>query len=139
MSIPERPPVQDREVRSKKLWFGTATAAIAWVVLGCLDIVITWRVCMVQEDYGIPTPRPEARVGYFIAALVLLALTIAAGWMSYRNWRNLSSNREMLNAPAVEHREFMALVGVIVSVTLGMGIVWLALPPLFIDVCWRAR
>ena len=40
---------------------------------------------------------------------------------------------------AVERREFMALLGVIVSVTLGMGIIWLALPPLFLDLCWRAR
>jgi len=94
---------------------------------------------MQQEDYGIPIPRPEVRVVYFVVALVLLALTVVAGWISYCNWRKLARERELLHAHAVERREFMALGGIIVSITLGMGIVWLALPPLFLDVCWRAR
>jgi hypothetical protein len=33
----------------------------------------------------------------------------------------------------------MALIGVIVTATLGMGILWLAIPPFFLDICWRAR
>jgi divalent metal cation (Fe/Co/Zn/Cd) transporter len=72
-------------------------------------------------------------------AVALLALTIVAGVTSYRNWRALSQQARLLEAPAVDRREFMALLGVIVSVTLGMGIVWLALPPLFIELCWRAK
>lgn len=139
MSTTEPNPTPPAQVRPRRLWFGTATAAIAWVTLGCADIVITWRACMQQEDYGIPIPRPEVRVVYFVVALVLLALTVVAGWISYRNWRNLARERELLHAHAVERREFMALGGIIVSITLGMGIVWLALPPLFLDVCWRAR
>ncbi len=122
-----------------RLWFGTATAAIAWVLLGCADIVITWRACMVQEDYGIPTPRPDVRILYFVLALVLLAVTTWAGLTSYKTWRFLTSQRKLLDSRAVERREFMAVGGVIVSITMGMGILWLALPPLFLDLCWRAR
>jgi hypothetical protein len=132
--LPESAPVTPR-----KLWFGFASSAAAWVALGCLDLLITWRACMTQEDYGIPIPRPEVRVLYFVLALVLLALTVSAGVTSYRNWRNLSEQSGLLDTQAVERREFMALIGVIVSVTLGMGIVFLALPPLFLDLCWRAR
>lgn len=139
MSTTNPNPAPQEQIRPKRLWFGTATAAVAWVALGCADIVITWRACMQQEDYGIPIPRPEVRIVYFVVALVLLALTVTAGWISYRNWRNLARERELLHAQAVERREFMALSGIIVSITLGMGIVWLALPPLFLDVCWRAR
>lgn len=139
MSTTEPNSTAPEQVRPKRLWFGTATAAIAWVALGCADIVITWRACMQQEDYGIPIPRPEVRVLYFVVALALLALTIIAGWTSYRNWRNLARERDVLNTHAVERREFMALSGIIISITLGMGIVWLALPPLFLDLCWRAR
>jgi hypothetical protein len=51
----------------------------------------------------------------------------------------LSSQPSLLETHAVERREFMALLGVIVSVTLGMGMVWLALPPFFLDLCWRAK
>ena len=126
-------------VSPRKLWVGLAFAAAAWVGLGCLDLAITWRACMTQEDYGIPIPRPEVRIAYFVLALVLLALTTAAGMTSYRNWRRLSSQSGLLDTQAVDRCEFMAMIGVIVSVTLGMGIVFLALPPLFLDLCWRAR
>jgi hypothetical protein len=45
----------------------------------------------------------------------------------------------LLGGEAVERPQFIALLGVIVTVTLGMGILWLAIPPLFLDICWRAR
>jgi hypothetical protein len=90
--LPESAPVTPR-----KLWFGFASSAAAWVALGCLDLLITWRACMTQEDYGIPTPRPEVRMLYFVLALVLLALTISAGVTSYRNWRRLSTQSGLLD------------------------------------------
>jgi hypothetical protein len=126
-------------VSSRRLWFGFVTAALAWLSLGCLDILVTWRACMHQEQYGIPNSPPDVSILFDLLSFVLLALTVTAGITSYGNWRRLSSQREMLKTDAVERREFMALLGVIVSVTLGMGMVWLALPPLFLDLCWRAR
>jgi hypothetical protein len=126
-------------VEPKRLWFGTASAAVAWTLLGMADLAITWRACMVQEDYGIPSPRPGVRILYFAIAIALLVVTTYAGFISYRTWQYLSNRRRMLEAPAVERREFMAVGGVIVAVTMGMGILWLALPPLFLDLCWRAR
>jgi hypothetical protein len=51
----------------------------------------------------------------------------------------LSAQPGILESLAVERKEFMAVIGVIVSITLGMGIVWLALPPFFLDLCWRAK
>jgi hypothetical protein len=141
MSTGEQAPStrEGKPVSPGRLWFGTATAAVAWVVLGCSDIVITWRACMVQEDYGIPTPRPDVRILYFVLALALLTVTLWAGHSSYRTWRYVSAERKMLESRAVERREFLALCGVIVAITMGMGILWLALPPLFLDLCWRAR
>lgn len=121
------------------LWFGFVASAIAWLSLGSLDILVTWRACMHQEQYGIPNGPPDVSVLFDLLAFVLLALTVTAGITSYGSWRRLSSEREMLKTDAVERREFMALLGVIVSVTLGVGMVWLALPPLFLDLCWRAR
>lgn len=126
-------------VPTRRLWFGFVASAIAWASLGCLDILITWRACMHQEDFGIPTPRPEVRILFVMVACALFALTATAGITSYGNWRRLSTQRKLLQAQAVERQEFMAMLGVIISVTLGMGIVWLALPPLFLDLCWRAR
>jgi hypothetical protein len=141
MSTTEPNPSQreGKPVAPRRLWFGTTTAAIAWVLLGCSDIVITWRACMQQEDYGIPPSHPGARILYFALAVALLVLTIWAGITSYQTWRYLSAQRTMLHAHGVERKEFLAVGGVIVAVTMGMGILWLALPPLFLDLCWRAR
>ncbi len=134
MSTDARLPIAPR-----KLWFGFVTSAVAWVSLGCIDIVINWRACMHQEDYGIPEPHPQVRVLIGVLALALLIVAISAGVTSYRNWRALSAQSKLLGAEAVERNEYIALLGVIITVTLGMGIVWLALPPLFLDLCWRAR
>jgi hypothetical protein len=127
------------EVSQRKLWFGLATSAFAWVSLGCLDIVVNWRACTHQEDWGIAGPHLGARVLIGALALAWLALAVGAGATSYRNWKRLSAQQPILTTQAVERREFMALLGVIISVTLGMGIVWLAIPPIFLDICWRAR
>lgn len=126
-------------VPPRRLWFGFATSAIAWVMLGCLDLCINWRACTHQEDYGAPAAHPEVRVLISALGLALLIVAVTAGFTSYRNWRALSAHSAILNTDAVERREFMAVLGVIVSVTMGMGILWLSIPPLFLDICWRSR
>jgi hypothetical protein len=126
-------------VRPRKLWFGFVGSAISWILLGCLDLIITLLACTHQEAFGVGRPRPVIAALFFCLSLGLLAVTLSAGIVSYRNWRHLSRAPKLLGTYAVDRREFMALLGVIVSVTLGMGIVWLALPPLFLDLCWRAR
>jgi hypothetical protein len=128
-----------RAVPPRRLWFGFAASAFSWILLGCLDLIITLLACTHQENFGIPGRRPAVGALFFALALALLVVTIAAGVISYSNWRRLSASRGLLEAQAIERREFMALVGVIVSVTLGMGIIWLALPPFFLDLCWRAK
>lgn len=40
---------------------------------------------------------------------------------------------------AVDRSEFMALSGIIISITLGVGIVLLTIPPFVLNLCWRAR
>jgi len=127
------------EVTPRKLWFGFATSGVAWVLLGCLDILITWRACQHQENYGIPDAHPYVRMLYSIVAIALFVISIWSGLVSYRNWRKLTAQQDFIEAEAVERHEFLAVLGVIITVVMGMGIVWLALPPIFLDICWRAR
>lgn len=127
------------KVHSRSLWFGFAGSVLSWVILGCLDILITWKACTHQEDFGVPRSGSSETAMYVILTLLLFAITLAAGVTSYRNWRSLSSGPDMIEAEAIDRQEFMALLGVIVSVTLGVSICWFALPPLLLDLCWRAR
>lgn len=123
----------------RKLWFGFAGAVFSWIALGCADTVIIWRGCMHQQDYGCPASDPWVRALIFAVTLLLLAVTVGAGMISYRNYRWLSEQRKMLDSLAVPRGEFMAVIGVILSVTLSISIVWAALPPFFLELCWRAK
>lgn len=124
---------------TRSFWFGVGGSAVSWIMLGCADLFITFVACTHQEDFGIAGPHPNITFLFAVVTLALMGTTIAAGVLSYRNWRRFSARPNVLDTLAVEHHEFLALIGVIVSVTLGMGILWLALPPLFLDICWRAR
>jgi hypothetical protein len=106
-------------VRPRRLWFGFTASAVSWILLGCLDILITWRACTHQENFGIPSAHPAVRIAFGVVAVALLIITIGAGFTSYRSWRSLSARDHLLDAEAVERHEFMALLGVIVSITLG--------------------
>lgn len=130
---------EGKAVEPKRLWFGTITSAVLWILLGMADIVIAWRSCMVQQDYGIPPSHPGSRVLYGALAFAFLAVAIYSGFVSYRTYEYLSDRRKLLETKAVPRKEFMAYVGLVVTVTMGMGIFWLGLPPIFLDLCWRAR
>ena len=122
-----------------RLWFGLAGPAIAWLALGFIDLLIVWFECAYEEEYMGTAPHPYARAACFVLAIVLLFAASAAGATSYRSWRRISTASSLRDAAVFEVREFIAFVGVIISVTLGAGIVWLAIPPLLIQFCARTK
>jgi hypothetical protein len=127
------------DVRPTRLWFGLTGSAAAWLALGFIDLLIVWLECAYEEQYMQVEAHPDARMVCFILALVSLAVAAIAGVTSFYNWRSLSRERRMLDAKVDGRREFMAFVGVVVSITLGAGIVWLSLPPLIIEFCARTK
>jgi len=131
--------VQRTEISPGRLWFGLAASAVAWASLEVIDILITWGSCVHREQTGFASPHPGARALYIVVALILFCTVLIAGTISYRNWRVLSQQREILQAAATERREFMALLGVFVSLTLGMGVLWLSIPPLWLEFCVRIK
>jgi len=126
-------------VPPKRLWFGLTTAAVAWLAAGFIDLLIVWHVCGYSATYGVDRAHEDGRVLAFAITVVLFAIALAAGVTSYRNWRAISRRPRMLEASATDPREFVALLGVIISLTLGVGIVWLSIPPLLIQLCVRAK
>jgi hypothetical protein len=127
------------EVRPARLWFGLTGSAAAWLVLGFIDLLIVWLECAYEEQYMEVEAHPGARMACFILAVISLAVAGTAGVTSFRNWLRLSPNHRLLDARADGRPEFMAFVGIVISITLGMGIVWLSLPPLIIGFCARAK
>lgn len=122
-----------------RLWFGLAMGAAAWLTLGFIDLMIAWQVCGYASGYGVDQAHDAARVVSFVIGVILFLVALAAGITSYRNWRTISRGKSLIEANASDRREFMAMLGVIISVTLGLGIVWLSLPPLFVQLCVRAK
>lgn len=126
-------------ITPRRLWFGLAASAFAWASLGFIDILITWRACVHDEQFGNPSAHPGARILYIAVAVCLFVVVLTAGVTSYRNWRSISTQNAILEANATDRREFMALLGVFVSISLGMGVLWLSIPPLVIELCLRAK
>ena len=52
---------------------------------------------------------------------------------------DFASNAKFSMPRRTDRREFMALLGVFVSITLGVSVLWLAIPPLVIELCVRAK
>jgi hypothetical protein len=123
----------------KSLWFGFATSAAAFTFLGFLDIIFVWQFCTHQTDYGMHPVSLGVRWAFFLVALGLLALSVHSGVVSHGIWRRLSMERHVMEAQATERHEFMAALGVVVTIIMGMGIVWLALPAFIVNFCQRAR
>ncbi len=128
-----------KAISNRRLWFEFAAAATAWLSLGSLDMVIGWRACIHQEQFGGPSYHPGARALYFVLWIVLFGLASLAGFMSYRTWRSLSKESEVLRAEGRERAEFMSLSGLFISITLGMGFLWMCLPLFMLQMCARAR
>ena len=122
-----------------RLWFGVAASAAAWFVLGLADILLTWAACLHREELGGASGHPGILFLTIFITVVLFAIIVASGTVSYRNWRRLSVDADLESAEGRGREEFMALLGVFVSLTLGFSVIWLALPLFILDLCVRTR
>jgi hypothetical protein len=126
-------------VSSGRLWFGLLGAAVAWVIAGLLDVVLAWLAC-IGGDAGSAFFTPTGmRVALGVITFLMLAVDVAAGLVAFQNWRTLSQQQDIMEAEARPRPEYMGLFGVIVSTTLGVGIIWFVLPIYIISMCVRAH
>ncbi len=128
-----------RPVTPKRLWFGFAGSAIAWIIAGLLDVLLAWQACMGGEAGSFIFTQTGVRIVLGIITFGLLAVAIVAGVISFRNWRTLSRQPDFVSAEARGRKEFMAVFGVIVAATLGVGIFWFVLPIYILRFCVRAH
>lgn len=133
------PATRLQEVSRGKMWFCVWGAAVAWILLGIADVLITWRACLHQEKYGGASSHPGLLTLNIVLFFVLLAIAVAAGVMSYRTWHRLSGSGNLFNSESPGRHEYMAMVGVLLTITIGMGIIWLGIPLMIISLCVRTR
>jgi hypothetical protein len=121
------------------LWFGLTAAAAAWALNLWGSYTISGLICVSQGGRIVAGPAMLSRTLLAVVALCLLAVSIAAGIASYRNFRETANNSHLLEAEGDERREFMALAGVLVSTALGVGIMWACIPLLLVNICLRGQ
>ena len=128
-------------VSEARLWFGLATAFFAWFLAATAGMFITWRAGLHNEAFGNAVSEPWAYAAAFGSIGLLLLLTIVAGIAAHRSWRRLApdSERSILEAEGRGRRDYMAQLGVFISITLGMGIVWMLIPHFILQYCLRMR
>jgi hypothetical protein len=131
--------VPNSDIPPKRLWFGFSGAALAWIVAGLVDAWLAWVACMGHEAGSGVFTSVGMRVLLGVVTFALLGVAIAGGLISFRNWRRLSESHDFIEAEGRGREQFMALVGVFISVSLGIGIVWFALPIYILGICVRAR
>jgi hypothetical protein len=127
------------DITPKRLWFGFSGAAFAWILAGFLDATLAWYACLGGElGWSVFTPIGMRILLGFIT-FGLLAIATAGGLISYSNWRKLSSSESLIEAEARDRKQFMAFVGIFVSASLGIGILWFSIPIYILRLCERAR
>ncbi len=126
--------------RERGLWFGVAGAAIAWVMAEFLNVLVFGQSCPRWAAAWVQPAPLAPRVILLVITLALLAMAIAAGLVCHRLWRRFrTENSSFLDSEGFDRREYMTLFGWVVSSTLGLGLVWFALPICIIRLCVRAH
>lgn len=122
------------------LWFGVTGAAIAWIVAEFLNVLIFGQSCPRWAAAWVQPAPLAPRIILLVITLALLAMAIAAGLVCHRLWRRLNAeNTSFLKAEGYDRRTYMTLFGWVVSSTLGLGLIWFALPICIIRLCVRAH
>lgn len=134
-TLPERgtPPVAN-----SRLWAGVALAPAAWSVAELVGYVLVARAC----DRAQASAVAHAGVTQAVVAVVLGVIAVAGLVIAVGNWRRVRDTGEIEQPgapPAWGRAHFMALGGVIASSLFVLGIVFFALPPLFMNSCNQVR
>ena len=131
-------PQEAPPVANARLWAGVLLAPGAWSVAELLGYFLVARAC----DRNPPNGVAHAGITQDVVAVVLGVIAIVGLVIAIANLRDVGDvgDREMRGVPTVRGRaRFMSLAGVVMSSLFVLGIVFFALPPLFVNWCNQAR
>lgn len=134
-----QPIVERDSVPTKSVWFGAFAAAVAFSLNGLVNWVISWRTCYIGHGEFVGLHLAAVRWLLAVITLGFLSVAIAGGITAFRNWKTIASQDDQHHGEAHSTAGFLSLLGIILSVTLSMGIIWLGIPLIFLDMCMRAN
>jgi hypothetical protein len=114
-------------------------AAGAWVAIYIADIIITWQACLHHEQTGEASSHPGLLILAMVVFFILLATALLAGFLAYRAWRKRAGPGKFFEAEGEDRHEYMAMIGVLMTITMAVGILWMGLPLWIISLCVRTR
>lgn len=97
---------------------------LAWLTSLVLSYGTQDFTCSIFESAARPGPGGAVLVLSLVGNALLLVLTLLAGWAGWTRWRG-----------GRRTERFLGLVGVGTMPFFALGIVLIALPPLFLEVC----
>ena len=97
---------------------------LAWLSSLAASYVVQDFVCSAFESAARPGPDGTLLVLILVGNALLLVLTVLAGWAGWVRWRR-----------GARGERFLGLVGLGTMPFFALGIILIALPPLFLEVC----
>jgi hypothetical protein len=113
---------------ASRLWFPLVAPPLAFGAEGAFG---WWAGAQLCTSLSIRS----ARVLIGMVSVAMLAIAIVALWTGIRGYREASATRDA----AGDRIEFMALGGVLVSVSFVVGLIWSALNGVFVTGCGGMR
>ena len=135
MSEYSRAPAAHRETASpsrsveRRLWFGILGAPFAWTLHELVGSAVVGRRC--AQEGLLETWQWATIIGVSVLAV---AIAGAAAWSAFRVFRELSPAK-LSKAEGWDRVEFMAIAGIIVSLSLGANIVMMGVMPAIVSPC----
>lgn len=126
-------------LKPERLWFGSAGAAFVWFAIEMVNVALAWEACTGGlAGTGVFT-QSGMRTLLGVLTFISLGIAVLAGLTSYWNFRTVCRDDDLASTEARDRREFMSLVGMVVSISLGIGIIWFILPIFILNVCGRVH
>ena len=116
-----------KETRGKLwLWAGMLIAPLAFLVHLSVNYALVTQLC-----------QSEHKLASQVVTVLFVIVSAAGGFIAWRNWETAGRKWPGEAATASERSRFMAVVGLLVSALVVLGLVWQLIPQFMFDPCQR--
>jgi uncharacterized membrane protein YhaH (DUF805 family) len=114
----------------KRLWLAITIPPVVWAAQGLFGWFVASHAC---PGSSMPWSYGAARWAVTVATVLALAVTVAAITVVVRHYRSLSRHRD------VERVRYLSMVGLVVSCSLTLGVIFAGLSAAFLSGCGEMR